>query len=63
MKDDDLERLHDEHEARADAAWESEYEQWCQEQDERAAETLNALLRAIGDGTVYDMRSERESKR
>lgn len=62
MIDDDLERLHDEHEARADAAWESEYEQWCQEQDERAAETLNALLRAIGDGTVYDPKDTYERR-
>lgn len=62
MTDDDLERLHDEHEARADAAWENEYDQWCQEQDERAAETLNALLRAIGDGTVYNPKDAYERR-
>lgn len=62
MKDDDLERLHDEHEAIADAAWENEYEQWCQEQDERAAETLNAPLRAIGDGTVYNPKDAYERR-
>lgn len=43
--------------------WENEYEQWCAEQDERAVATLNALLRAIGDGTVYDMRNEDADKR
>ena len=43
--------------------WENEYEAWCDEQDARAAETLNSLLRAIGDGTVYDMRDERENQR
>lgn len=39
------------------ACWANEYAAWCAEQDdERAIETLNALLRAVGDGTVYDMR-------
>lgn len=33
-----------------------ERELWKREQDELAVETLNALLRAVGDGTVYDMR-------
>ena len=38
------------------ACWANEYAAWCVEQDELAVETLNALLRAVGDGTVYDMR-------
>ena len=37
------------------ACWANEYAAWCAEQDERAIETLNALLRAVVDGTVYDM--------
>ena len=38
------------------AAWcANEYAAWCAEQDELAVETLNALLRAVADGTVYDM--------
>lgn len=40
----------------------SEYELWEREQDERAAEAINALLRAVGDGTVYDMRDDHADK-
>ena len=38
------------------ACWANEYAAWCAEQDDALAiETLNALLRAVVDGTVYDM--------
>lgn len=45
---------------RNDAApqWENEYEAWCAEQDAAAADALNRVLRAIGDGTVYDPRED-----
>ena len=59
-------------------AWENEYEQWCAENDaridrefeawaatqsQRDIDTLASLIRAVGDGTVYDMRAERENER
>ena len=43
-------------------AWENEYEAWCEEQDAREVETMNALLRAISDGTVYDPREHHADK-
>ena len=58
--------------------WENEYEQWCAENDARidrdfeawaarqtpeALDALASLIRAVGDGTVYDMRAERENER
>ena len=58
--------------------WENEYEQWCAEnvaridrefdawaatQSQRDIDTLASLIRAVGDGTVYDMRAERENER
>ena len=57
--------------------WENEYEQWCAENEARidrdfeawaAAQSqrdiaLASLIRAVGDGTVYDMRAERENER
>ena len=58
-------------------AWENEYEQWCAENDARidrefeawaatqspeALDMLASLIRAVGDGTVYDMRNERDQR-
>ncbi len=37
-------------------AWESEYAAWCEEQEQKDLDTLNRLLRAAGEGTVYDPR-------
>lgn len=57
--------------------WENEYEQWCAENDaridrdfeewaatqsQRDIDTLASLIRAVGDGTVYDMRAERDQR-
>ena len=57
--------------------WENEYEQWCAENDTRidrefeawaatqtpeALDTLASLIRAVGDGTVYDMREHHADK-
>ena len=42
--------------------WENEYAQWCEEQEEaERLDSLNRLLRAVSEGTVYDTRSEREN--
>lgn len=58
-------------------ARENEYEQWCAENDaridrefeawaatqsQRDIDTLASLIRAVGDGTVYDMRAERDQR-
>ena len=57
--------------------WENEYEQWCAENDARidrefeawaatqtpeALDTLASLIRAVGDGTAYDMREHHADK-
>ena len=57
--------------------WENEYEQWCAENDaridrefeawaatqsQRDIDTLASLIRAVGDGTVYDMREHYADK-
>ena len=40
----------------------SEYEEWEAEQEAREVETMNALLRALVDGTVYDPRNHHADK-
>ncbi len=40
--------------------WQSEYDAWVKSEEEREeaerVDALNRLLRAVGDGTVYDTR-------